>query len=81
MEQTAEGITSVGPILTIARARGIEMPIVEQVQMVLAGTMKPRDLGPQLATEDGVPMPESRPLSGGENVLKRFWNRLVGRHD
>jgi len=58
MQQTAEGITSVAPVLALAREREIVMPIVEQVQMVLDGRMSPQHLGPHLATEDDVPKPE-----------------------
>lgn len=52
MNQTTEGLSSVGPVLELARARGVEMPIVEQVRQVLAGTLKPRDLAPHLTTDD-----------------------------
>jgi len=74
MQQTAEGITSVAPVLALAKERGITMPIVLQVQMVLNGTMAPKNLAPHLATEDEVPQPElsfpSRP---------KLWQRLFGR--
>ena len=73
MQQVAEGITSVPPVLKLARERGIVMPIVEQVQMVLSGTMAPRHLGPHLATEDDVPRPE---LSIG-GPQPGAWRRLV----
>ncbi|HEY8588516.1 MAG TPA: NAD(P)H-dependent glycerol-3-phosphate dehydrogenase, partial [Naasia sp.] len=52
MQQTAEGLASVAPVLTLARARGVEMPIVEQVSQVLDGTLAPRDLAPHLTTDD-----------------------------
>lgn len=52
MTQTAEGIASVAPVLELAAARGIEMPIVQQVAAVLAGTMDPRDIAPHLTTDD-----------------------------
>lgn len=74
MQQTAEGITSVDPILALAKDRGIVMPIVQQVQMVLSGTMAPKNLAPHLATEDGVPQPE---LSFGSRP--KLWQRLFGR--
>ena len=41
MQQTTEGLASVAPILELARAKGVEMPIVEQVRQVLAGTLRP----------------------------------------
>lgn len=48
MAQTAEGLSSVAPILQLAKAKGISMPIVEQVQLVLDGKMNPRDIAPHL---------------------------------
>lgn len=78
MQQTAEGITSVPPILEIARERGIVMPIVEQVQMVLSGTMAPKNLGPHLATEDHVPQPELSLGGTQPSRWRRFMNRLKG---
>lgn len=52
MTQTAEGIASVAPVLELAAAMGVSMPIVEQVSRVLAGTMSPRDIAPHLTTDD-----------------------------
>ena len=75
MQQTAEGITSVAPILEIAKEQGVVMPIVQQVGMVLDGEMQPKDLGPHLATEDGIPQRElvlSRDTQTG-------WRRFFGR--
>jgi glycerol-3-phosphate dehydrogenase (NAD(P)+) len=53
MNQTAEGLASVAPILALAKARGVDMPIVQQVHQVLAGTLKPKDIAPHLTTDDG----------------------------
>lgn len=50
MNQTAEGLSSVAPVLELAAARGVEMPIVSQVAQVLAGTMNPRDIAPHLTS-------------------------------
>jgi glycerol-3-phosphate dehydrogenase (NAD(P)+) len=55
MNQTAEGLSSVAPILELARAKGVDMPIVQQVGEVLAGTLNPRDIAPHLTTD---PMPQ-----------------------
>ncbi len=55
MNQTTEGLASVAPVLELARAKGVDMPIVQQVAQVLAGTLKPRDLAPHLTTD---PMPQ-----------------------
>lgn len=55
MNQTAEGLSSVAPILELAAARGVDMPIVTQVAGVLAGTMNPRDIAPHLTTDDEAP--------------------------
>lgn len=79
MQQTAEGITSVPPVLELARERGIVMPIVEQVQMVLDGTMKPTNLGPHLATEDHVPKPELSLGAGQTGGIRKLWQRLRGK--
>lgn len=58
MDQTAEGLTSVDPILTLASAKGVAMPIVSQVQRVLRGTLDPRELAPHLATDSDRPAEE-----------------------
>ncbi|MFT4028841.1 MAG: NAD(P)H-dependent glycerol-3-phosphate dehydrogenase [Protaetiibacter sp.] len=58
MNQTAEGIASVAPILELAAGRGVEMPIVSQVAEVLAGTLNPRDIAPHLTTDTDVPQGE-----------------------
>ena len=79
MQQTAEGITSVPPVLELARERGVVMPIVEQVQMVLDGTMKPTNLGPHLATEDDVPKPELSLGAGQTGGIRKMWQRLRGK--
>ncbi|NEM91516.1 NAD(P)H-dependent glycerol-3-phosphate dehydrogenase [Galbitalea soli] len=55
MNQTAEGLSSVAPVLELALERGVEMPIVSQVAEVLAGTLAPRDIAPHLTTD---PMPQ-----------------------
>jgi len=55
MNQTAEGLASVAPILELAKAKGVNMPIVSQVAEVLAGTLNPRDIAPHLTTD---PMPQ-----------------------
>jgi glycerol-3-phosphate dehydrogenase (NAD(P)+) len=51
MNQTAEGLASVAPVLELAEAKGVDMPIVLQVAQVLAGTMAPRDIAPHLTTD------------------------------
>ncbi|RZU64730.1 glycerol-3-phosphate dehydrogenase (NAD(P)+) [Microterricola gilva] len=58
MQQTTEGLASVGPILELAKAKGVEMPIVEQVRQVLAGTLNPRDIAPHLTTDSDEPQGE-----------------------
>ena len=55
MSQTAEGLSSVAPILELALSKGVEMPIVSQVAEVLAGTLNPKDLAPHLTTD---PLPQ-----------------------
>lgn len=58
MSQTAEGLASVAPILQLAAAKGVIMPIVEQVQLVLEGKMNPKDIGPQLTHHTDGPVGE-----------------------
>ncbi|WP_300265964.1 NAD(P)H-dependent glycerol-3-phosphate dehydrogenase [Microbacterium sp.] len=58
MNQTAEGLASVAPILQLARESDVYMPIVEQVKMVLDGNMSPRDIAPHLTTDDDTPQEE-----------------------
>ena len=58
MEQTAEGLSSVGPILKLAKAQGIDMPIARQVKMVLDGNMDPADIAPHLTKDDDAPQGE-----------------------
>jgi len=52
MNQTAEGLSSVAPILELALSKGVDMPIASQVAEVLAGTLDPRDIAPHLTTDD-----------------------------
>jgi len=59
MEQTAEGLRSVGSILTIARERGVAMPISQQIEDVVAGRMDPASLAPHFAMD--VDVAETRP--------------------
>jgi len=55
MNQTAEGLASVAPVLELAEAKGVEMPIVLQIAQVLAGTMAPKDIAPHLTTDSDEP--------------------------
>lgn len=58
LSQTAEGLTSVAPILKLAAQKGVSMPIVEQVQLVLEGKMSPKDIGPGLTRGNDIPEAE-----------------------
>jgi glycerol-3-phosphate dehydrogenase (NAD(P)+) len=58
LNQTAEGLNSVAPVLELAAAKGVRMPIVEQVQLVIEGKMKPKDIAPHLMGEDEEPQGE-----------------------
>jgi glycerol-3-phosphate dehydrogenase (NAD(P)+) len=76
MNQTAEGLASVAPILELARSRSVEMPIVEQVNRVLKGTLDPRDIAPYLTTGDDEPQGE-RTADDSENTGRRaVWGSL-----
>jgi glycerol-3-phosphate dehydrogenase (NAD(P)+) len=79
MEQTAEGLASVAPILQLARSSGVQMPIVEQVKMVLDGTMNPRDIAPHLTTDDDTPQGErtQNGQAGGGGALWRSLQRTL----
>ena len=56
MNQVAEGLGSLRPVLEIAGRLGIEMPIVSQVEDVYQGRMKPSEFGKQLNLADDVEM-------------------------
>ncbi len=43
MHMVAEGVKSAGPLVALARAHGVEMPIAEQVESIVAGTCSPKD--------------------------------------
>ncbi len=77
MEQTAEGLASVAPVLKLARDAGVSMPIVEQVQRVLAGTMNPREIAPHLTTDDDTPQGErtQNGQAGSGGTLRRALQR------
>lgn len=79
MEQTAEGLASVAPILQLARSSGVQMPIVQQVKMVLDGTMNPRDIAPHLTTDDDTPQGErtQNGQAGGGGALWRSLQRTL----
>lgn len=58
MNQTAEGLQAVTPVLELAASKGVSMPIVQQVGQVLAGTLDPAELAPHLATDSDEPQGE-----------------------
>ena len=58
LSQTAEGLASIAPVLTLAEARGIKMPIVEQVYLVMQGKMHPREIAPHLTHDTDEPQVE-----------------------
>lgn len=43
MKMVAEGIKTAGPVVALARARGVEVPIAEQVQGIVEGRSSPRE--------------------------------------
>ncbi|MEO6310290.1 MAG: NAD(P)H-dependent glycerol-3-phosphate dehydrogenase [Leifsonia sp.] len=81
MQQTTEGLASVGPILELARAKGVEMPIVEQVRQVLAGTLNPRDIAPHLTTDSGQPQGERTIDDGQAHGSAALWGSLKRTFD
>lgn len=52
MDQTAEGLRSVEPVLDTAARLGVDMPIARQIHAVLHGKLDPADLAPTLATDE-----------------------------
>ncbi|MGM7665981.1 NAD(P)H-dependent glycerol-3-phosphate dehydrogenase [Microbacterium sp. A93] len=77
MNQTAEGLASVAPILKLAHESDVYMPIVEQVKMVLDGKMNPRDIAPHLTTADDTPQEErtNHGQADGGGALRRAFQR------
>ncbi|MDQ1121920.1 NAD(P)H-dependent glycerol-3-phosphate dehydrogenase [Microbacterium trichothecenolyticum] len=77
MQQTAEGLASVAPVLQLAKQVGVDMPIVRQVKMVLDGTMDPRDIAPHLTTDDDQPQGERthNDQNSGGGALRRALQR------
>jgi glycerol-3-phosphate dehydrogenase (NAD(P)+) len=76
MQQTTEGLASVAPVLELARAKGVAMPIVEQVRQVLAGTLDPRDIAPHLTTDDEPQGERTRHgQAQGGSALRRAFKR------
>ena len=77
MQQTAEGLASVAPILQLAKQAGVSMPIVEQVKRVLDGTMDPREIAPHLTTDDDTPQGERSEYghAGSGGALRRALER------
>jgi glycerol-3-phosphate dehydrogenase (NAD(P)+) len=43
MQMVAEGVKSAGPLVSLARAHGVEMPIAEQVEAIVAGRCTPAE--------------------------------------
>lgn len=55
MRQTAEGIKSVSAVVALAHSHGVEMPIAEAVNAVVAGTIQIRDIAQLLLGRDLKP--------------------------
>jgi glycerol-3-phosphate dehydrogenase (NAD(P)+) len=43
MHMVAEGVKSAGPLVALAWAHGVEMPIAEQVECIVDGTFSPKE--------------------------------------
>jgi glycerol-3-phosphate dehydrogenase (NAD(P)+) len=80
MQQTAEGLASLAPVLALAAAKGVDMPICQQVSQVLAGTLDPKDIAPHLTTDTTEPQGErttdARQNNGGATVWRPFKRAL-----
>jgi glycerol-3-phosphate dehydrogenase (NAD(P)+) len=55
MSQTAEGVASCGPVLELARARGVEMPITEVVEAVMRDGLPVAQAASMLASRSAKP--------------------------
>jgi glycerol-3-phosphate dehydrogenase (NAD(P)+) len=55
MSQTAEGVASSGPVLELARARGVEMPITEVVEAVMRDGLPVAQAASMLASRSAKP--------------------------
>lgn len=51
MKQTAEGLSSVEPVLALAKEKGLTLPIIEQLSQVIDGKMQVADFGNKLTHE------------------------------
>lgn len=51
MRQTAEGLSSVAPVLALAKEHGLSLPIIEQLSLVIDGKMPVAEFGNQLTHE------------------------------
>jgi glycerol-3-phosphate dehydrogenase (NAD(P)+) len=69
MQQTAEGLASVAPVLQLAKQVGVDMPIVQH----------PRDIAPHLTTDDDQPQGErtQNDQTGGGGALRRALQRAL----
>ncbi len=54
-KQTAEGVTSAGPLLALGRAHGVDLPIIEQVVAVVEEGLPPQSLVARLMGRDAKP--------------------------
>lgn len=81
MHQTAEGLASVAPILQLAHEADVYMPIVEQVKMVLDGTLDPKHIAPHLTTDDDTPQGErtGNGQANGGGALRRALQRAFNQ--
>jgi glycerol-3-phosphate dehydrogenase (NAD(P)+) len=55
MSQTAEGVASCGPVLALARAHGVEMPITEVVEAVMRDGLPVTQAASMLASRSAKP--------------------------
>ncbi|HUZ09734.1 MAG TPA: NAD(P)H-dependent glycerol-3-phosphate dehydrogenase [Acidimicrobiales bacterium] len=65
MRMVAEGVKTAGPLLGLARAHDVEMPIVEQVEAIVGGRRSPRDALVALMDRPARPEWDEALLRGG----------------
>ena len=71
MRMVAEGVKTARPLVGLAAARGVEMPIGEQVAGVLEGSVSPAEAIPALMTRAAKPEFEGLDGTGGGAAARR----------
>ena len=88
MHMVAEGIKSAGPLVGLAQAHGVEMPIAEQVQAIVEGRCSPADgtdepdapsLPPRMGRDAAAGAPDMSGLFHSYDLLPEADDEAAGR--